>query len=63
MQDVEQQRLEDQRELLEALEVEALDALKRQRVLGVVEERRVRAALDPAMQVLRERCAAACSRA
>ena len=40
MQDVEQQRLQHERKLLEPLEVEALDALKRQRVFDVVEERR-----------------------
>ena len=59
MEDVEQQRLEEQRILLEALEVEALHALERQRVVGVVEERVVRTALHPAMEMLRQARAAA----
>ena len=63
MQHVEQERFEQERILVEALEVEALEPLKRQRVLDVVEERRVRPALHPPVQVLRQTSAAGCSRA
>ena len=54
MQHIEQQRLQELGKLRQAFEVEALQALERQRVLGVVEERRVGAALDPPVQVLRQ---------
>src|SRR5205807_715035 len=54
MQDVKQEGRQQERILVESFEVEALDTLQRQRVLGVVEQVRVGAALHPAMQVLRE---------
>ena len=52
MEDVKQQRLEQQLVLVESLEVKALEALERQRVVGVIEEIGIRAALDPAIEVL-----------
>src|SRR5579864_4103919 len=52
MEDVEEQRLEDERKVIEAFEIEALNALERERVGGIVKERGVGTALDPAMEVL-----------
>ena len=47
MQDVEEQRFQEFRVLAHALEVEALKARKRNRVLGVVEEKAELAAASP----------------
>ena len=43
------ERFEKERKALQPLEVEALDTLQRQRVLGVVEQIRIRPTLDPAV--------------
>ena len=63
MQDVEQQRLEQRRIRAHRLEVEDLQPLDGQRVLDVVEEARVAAAVDPLVQPRRQARAAADSRA
>ena len=55
VQHVEQQRLEERRIRAHRLEVEDLEALDRQRVVDVVEEAGVAAALDPLVQPGRQR--------
>src|SRR5207245_1416566 len=55
VQNVEQERLEDEGKLLESLEVETLQPLERQGIVNVVKERRVRTALHPAMELLSQR--------
>ena len=52
VQDVEEQRFEDLRILLHSLEIEGVEVGTGQRVLGIVEERRVLPAIHPPRQML-----------
>ena len=54
MEDVEEERLEEHREVVEPGEVERLEPLKRERVFVVVEEVCVRTAVDPASECIRD---------
>src|SRR4051812_3668662 len=53
MQDVEEERFQEHREVVEPGEVEGLQPLKRERVLVVVEEVCVWTAVDPASECIR----------
>ncbi len=50
MQNIEQQWLQDFRRIVPAVEIERLKAFERKRVLGVVKQKSVLAAVSPAVQ-------------